>query len=90
MIHEDGSMCLACEALSCSESYGAYKFMSSSMYSMCPGASPTDVLVVSADGRLNFDFVANELRMVNTNIIEDRWHFINKKIPKIFGHCCTL
>ena len=85
LIREDGSMCLACEALSCSESYGAYKFVSSSMYSMCPGASPTDVLVVSADGRLNSDFVANELGMVNANFIEDRWHLINKKIPKIFG-----
>jgi hypothetical protein len=40
LIREDGSMCLGCESLSCTESFDCYVFVCSSMYSMCSNSSP--------------------------------------------------
>mmetsp|Transcript_22195 Transcript_22195/g.33814 ORF Transcript_22195/g.33814 Transcript_22195/m.33814 type:complete len:1088 (-) Transcript_22195:54-3317(-) len=85
LMREDGTICVACEAIAISECHDAYIFVVDSMYEMAPNARRDEVLIVSADGVMGEKFIREKLQLPNANFIEDVWHLLNSVLPNTFG-----
>ena len=81
---EDGTICVACEAIVFSECHDVYAFVVDVMFKMEPKTKREDVLIVSADGIMNEHFFCKRLQFPNTHFIEYIWHLLNGEIPKTF------
>jgi len=85
MYNEINCVCVACEAIICSEREDAYNAMIQFVIKNSKKRTNETIHVVAADGFINQDCVTNKFGLPHATYMCDTWHLFDSILPKRFG-----
>ena len=85
MYNEINCVCVACEAIICSEREEAYNAMIQFVIKNSQKRTNETIHVVAADGFINQDCVTNKFGLPHATYMCDTWHLFDSILPKRFG-----
>ena len=85
MFNELNSICVACEAIICSERDESYNAMIQFVLKNSKNRTNENINVIAADGFINQDCVTNKFGLPNAIYMCDTWHLFDSILPKRFG-----
>lgn len=85
MFNEINCVCVACEAIICSEREEAYHAMIQFVLKNSRRRTNENIHVIAADGFINQDCVTNRFGLPNAIYMCDMWHLFDSILPKRFG-----
>ena len=86
MYNEINCVCVACEAIICSEREESYNAMIQFVLRNSKRRSNENIHVIAADGFINQDCVTNKFGLPNATYMCDVWHLFDSILPKRFGN----
>ena len=78
-------MCVAYEAIICSEREELYNAMIQFVLKNSKRRTNKNIHVIATDEFINQDCVTNEFRLPNATYMCDTWHLFDSILPKRFG-----
>ena len=85
MFNEINCVCVACEAIICSEREESYNAMIQFVLKNSKKRTSENINVIAADGFINQDCVTNKFGLPNATYMCDTWHLFDSILPKRFG-----
>ena len=85
MYNEINCVCVACEAIICSEREESYNAMIQFVLKNSNKRSNENIHVIAADGFINQDCVTNKFGLPHATYMCDTWHLFASILPKRFG-----
>jgi len=85
MYNEINCVCVACEAIICSEREDAYNAMIQFVLKNSKKRTNETIHVIAADGFINQDCVTNKFGLPHAIYMCDTWHLFDSILPKRFG-----
>ena len=85
MYNEINCVCVACEAITCTEREESYNAMIQFVLKNSKRRTNEMINVIAADGFINQDCVTNKFGLTNATYMCDMWHLFDSILPKCFG-----
>ena len=85
MYNELNSVCVACEAIICSEREESYNAMIQFVLQNSKKRTNENINVIAADGFINQNCVTNKFGLPNATYMCDTWYLFDSILPKRFG-----